>query len=112
MIITRGDTHSYKFQRLDGEGQPIEEQAPKIYFTVKESNDEEEVVLQKTIDNMEFDDEFFYHFTIWPEDTDNLYYGAYKYDIQVKYPEVNYKKTISKGNFIIEDESTWKANEV
>ena len=100
------------FQRKNKEGQPIEDKAPKIYFTVKESNEEEEVVLQKTIDDMEFDENFIYHFTIWPEDTDNLYYGTYKYDIQVKYPEVNYKKTISKGNFIIEDESTWKANEV
>lgn len=112
MVITRGDTIPCMFQRKNKEGQPIEDKAPKIYFTVKESNEEEEVVLQKTIDDMEFDENFIYHFTIWPEDTDNLYYGTYKYDIQVKYPEVNYKKTISKGNFIIEDESTWKANEV
>lgn len=112
MIITRGDTHSYKFQRLDGEKQPIEEQAPSIYFTVKDSNNEKEIIFQKTIEDMTFDENYFYHFTIWPEDTNDMYYGSYDYDIEVKYTDGNYVRTIAKGKFIVEEETTWKANEV
>ena len=112
MIITRGDTHSYKFQRLDGEGQPIEERAPSVYFTVKDSNNEEEIIFQKTIEDMRYDEEFFYHFTIYPEDTNDMYYGSYDYDIEVKYTDGNYVRTIAKGKFIVEEETTWKANEV
>ena len=110
MNITRGDTKSFKFQRKS-DGQPITTIADKIYFTVKETNYTNDMIFQKTIDDMTFDEEYYYHFTILPEDTNDLEYGDYKYDIEVKIGDT-YVKTISKGIFKIEDETTHATNEV
>lgn len=109
MLITRGDIKKIKFQRRK-EGQPILEKADKIYFTVKETHYKKEVVIQKTIDDMEFDEQGYYHLIITPEDTNELKYGEYVFDIEVIVEE--YKKTLIKGTFKIEEEVTFAENEV
>lgn len=106
--ITRGDTKQFKFQRKSN-GQVITTEADEIFFTVKRNNNVENFVFQKTIDDMDFDEEYFYHFTINPEDTNNLPYGTYAYDIEVKID--NYVKTIALGNFEITKEVTFYTNE-
>lgn len=111
MKITRGDTYRFKFQRKDGSGEAILSKANKLYFTVKEDYESEDALIQKTIDDMDFDDETgYYSFTLEPNDTDNLKYGDYVYDIEVK--QNDYTKTIIKGNFIIREEVTFAGNEV
>lgn len=110
MNITRGDTKSFKFQRKS-EGQPITAEADNIYFTVKYSNSVEDALIQKTISDMTFDENYFYHFTILPSDTNGLEYGNYSYDIEVKVGDT-YVKTIAKGTFTIEEETTFAENEV
>lgn len=110
MKIIRGDTKSYKFQRKDAEGHAITQKADKIYFTVKKNNQVLEPIFQKTIDDMTFDNDGTYHFTIEPEDTNNLEYGNYYYDIERIY-EGN-KKTISRGQFKVDYEITFAGNEV
>ena len=111
MEIRRGDTKSFRFQRKSN-GQPITEIAEKIYFTVKKSSSRQEVLFQKTIDDMDFDENYFYHFTIYPEDTNNLKYDDnYKYDIEVKIGD-NYVKTIALGQFELKEEVTFARNEV
>lgn len=110
MKITRGDTAQFKFQRLDSEGNPITTQPQKLYFTVKRNYIDKEVMLQKTIGDMTFDEEFYYHFTIEPSDTDNLMYTDYVYDIEVV--QQDYKQTISKGTFTVSEEVTHADNEV
>jgi len=109
MEITRGDTHSYYFQRKR-DGEPITTEAENIYFTVKNNNYNEEVVFQKTIDDMDFDENYYYHFTINPEDTNGLDYGDYVYDIEVKID--TYTRTIAKGILSITKEATFPKNEV
>ena len=109
MEITRGDSKGLYFQRKR-DGQPILQEAENIYFTVKVNNNTEEAVFQKTIADMTFDEDGYYHFTINPEDTNGLNYGDYVYDIEVKIAD--YTKTISQGTLSITKETTFPANEV
>lgn len=108
--MTRGDTARWKFQRLDANGNPIKAIADYCWFTVKTNDMKKETILQKTIDNMEFGEDYFYRFTIEPEDTNNLQYGDYVYDLEVI--QEDYKQTISKGIFTLEYEVTFVNNEV
>lgn len=111
LSMTRGDTAKFKFQRKDSEGNVIETKADKCWFSVKTNDTQQNVVIQKTIEDMDFSEEdFFYRLTIEPNDTNNLQYGDYVYDVEVI--QDNYKKTISKGQFIIEYEVTFINNEV
>ena len=108
--LIRNDSLTLTFKRIDGSGEVITEEADKIFFTVKQNNITNTVVFQKTKDDMEFVDGT-YTFTILPEDTVNLPYGTYKYDLEVVNGE-DYKKTISIGDFNILDEVTFASNEV
>lgn len=109
--ITRGDTKVLKFQRKNKDG-IIETEAKELYFTVKENSNKQNYLFQKTLDNgITFNTEdFYYRITINPSDTDNLYYGTYQYDIEVK--EDDYVKTIDLGEFVITEEVTFVGNEV
>lgn len=111
MKFTRGDTHCFRFQRKRNK-QPIVDQAENIYFTVKEYNsDDAPVLIQKTIEDIEFDSNYYYHVSILPKDTNELEYKTYYYDIEVKIGE-DYVKTIKKGQLILTDESTTAKDEV
>ena len=108
--VTRGDTAKFHFHREDAEGETITFKADKIFFSVKNKPEQSEVVFQKTIDDMEFDEEYEYHFTIEPEDTDPLnFHDKYYYDLEVIDDGV--KTTISYGRFILDPEVTHAGNE-
>lgn len=107
----RGDTRRYFFQRLDKDGEPITILPDKIYFTVKKSYTDKNPVFQKTIEDFEIEPETgMYHFTVEPDDTNELKYATYVYDIEVITDDV--KTTIAKGGFTIEPEVTFAENEV
>lgn len=108
MKMRRGDTARFSFKRRDKNDNVITVKADKLYFTVKPNYYINNFVLQKTIDDMTFD-EGKYTFTIEPNDTELLEYGDYVYDIEVITND--YKKTISIGDFIINEEVTFKVNE-
>ena len=110
MEIVRGDTKALKFQRKMN-GEPILDRVDKAYFTVKKNTSEDDPIFQKTINDMTFDSEGFYHFIVEPEDTNNLTYGDYVYDVEVMIGST-YKKTISRGTLSIVDEVTFPINEV
>lgn len=107
--MTRGDTCPLKFQRLDARGNVITEIADKMYFTVKRNFNTKPFVLQKTLDDMTFDSEGYYHFIINPEDTEKLMYGDYAADVEVLVG--SYKYTVSKFILRLTDEATWYLNE-
>lgn len=107
--LIRGDTAKFKFQRLDANGDAIMTIADELYFTVKENTKTKGFILQKTLDDMDFDGEGFYHFTIEPEDTNNLQYWNYAYDVEVIQNDV--KTTVSIGKFVLLPEVTWAQNE-
>ena len=108
--ITRGDTSKFKFRRLDSDGEPIMVVAEQIYFSVKRGYSSTDTVIQKTIEDMTFDVDGYYHFTIDSTDTDGLSFGEYVFDIEVVIEQ--YKQTISKGPFILDKEVTCVNNEV
>jgi hypothetical protein len=118
MKIIRGDTKRYKFQRVDADGNVITERPAGLFFTVKESWGTQEPTFQKTIDDMEFDDDpesdtyGYWCFTIRPEDTNDLPYETYVCDIEVvrDFDKLE-KTTIMKDQFKILGESTWATNE-
>lgn len=107
--MTRGDTTGWKFQRLDADGQVITIIADELYFTVKGSFQDTNFKFQKTLNDMTFDEDGTYHFVINPEDTNDLNFGNYVYDLEVIQSSV--KTTISKGKFVLDTESTWAINE-
>ena len=108
MNLRRGDTGKFKFQRLDAEGEPITTIADEVYFTVKKNTKTQDYIIQKTLDDMAFDNDGTYHFTIEPKDTENLKYFDYVYDIEVT--QGGDVSTIAFGKFVLQDEVTFAAN--
>ena len=111
MEIIRGDTKFFKFQRHYCDGETITDLPSKLFFTIKYDSNMEEYLIQKTIgDGIRFNSiDNYYYITLLPEDTDNLPYGNYYYDIEVITD--NYKQTIARGNFDLTDEYTFARNE-
>lgn len=109
--IIRGDTKYYKFQRINKTDESVITTKPDVmYFTVKFADNVEDYLIQKTLENgIIFDDETnYYYFTINPEDTNNLPYGGYVYDIEItEGPKVT---TIAIGDIILTEEVTFSSN--
>ncbi|WP_298061733.1 hypothetical protein [uncultured Rikenella sp.] len=113
MEITRGDTKYFKFQRKRKHDSEVIEDLPnKLYFTIKYSNTDENILIQKTLKNgIKYNtNDKYYYITINPEDTNNLPYGKYYYDIEV-IKDNNYKQTIAIGEINITSEVTFYGNE-
>lgn len=104
--LTRGDTQGFKFQRQTVNNEVINIKADEVTFTVKSNYYTTKVLLQKKLskDEITFDDDSFYHFKINHDDTKNMPYGEYAFDIEVRYNED--VKTLLKGEFIIKEEVT------
>ena len=110
MQIIRGDNDVFKFKRTDMDGNVITQRPDKMYLTVKENIYQEKALIQKTLENgIRFEGDTYYVDFV-PEDTDELSFGTYVYDIEVITEGI--KKTIEKGEFIIDGEVTHKENEV
>lgn len=108
LSIRRGDTKFYKFKRRNKNNEAILEKADRIYFTVKDVT--KQIIFQKTIDDMSFDEEGVYHFIIEPEDTDGADFGDYDYDLEVIANGI--KRTLALGTFKIDKEVTYAQDEV
>lgn len=106
----RGDTRGYRFQRtLEDETTVIMESPDKMFVTFKKSYNDKSFVFQKTLDELYMDEEGWWHFTITPEDTNNLPYGKYYGDIErIIADDV---KTIARGTLTLLEEATWASNE-
>lgn len=110
--VTRGDTHTFKFQRRNSAGEPVTDTPANIWFTVKASANSSIVLIQKRLSNGSIiHDGEYYHFTLLPADTDMLEIGqAYHFDIEVK--TAAGIRTIAKGILTITEEVTHAADEV
>lgn len=110
ITFTRGDTAKFHFHRVDADGEIITTKADRLYFSVKHKPQDYNVVFQKTIDDMEFDEDFEYHFTIEPTDTNLMKFPCtYYYDLEVI--DGGVKTTIAYGQFILQPEVTHYNNE-
>lgn len=81
--FTRGDTFSFGVEIVDL-GQELE----SAYFTVKNNFDDEETLLQKSLNNgIELDhiegNNYYYKVRIAPADTENLEPKKYYYDFEI-----------------------------
>jgi hypothetical protein len=106
----RGDTCPISFTLTDSEGSPLDLSTSEIYFTMKKSYSTQDYILQKkkstygiTVDGNKC------ALILSHNDTAQLSYGNYVYDIQVK--SGDYVKTLVLGTITLTNESTWKANE-
>lgn len=108
MEFTRGDTYRFRFQRKDVNGNVITQKSQKMWFTVKRNYRTTEKVLQKTLekDEIKFDSDYYYHILIQHEDTKDLNYARYVYDIQVENDGV--VKTIALGDLRLTNEVTFE----
>ena len=110
MRIIRGDSKTFTFQRKDKDKNVITEKPDKMYLTIKQNEYEKQALIQKTFDNgIRFENDTYY-VEFKPEDTDNLNFGEYVYDIETINSDI--VKTIKKDTFVIESEVTHKENEV
>lgn len=112
--FTRGDTTLLKkFRIKDKNGEVLNLTSnEQLYFTLKTDANSKNVILQKTIGNgIEFKDGY-YHIIMETNDTNELPYADYQYDIELKsiYPK-EIVKTIINGTITLTDEITWKGDE-
>lgn len=111
MQITRGDYDIIPFVRKDSNGNIITDIPEKVYFTVKKDANDKDALLQKRLnDGITIDDDFNYNIEFKPDDTNNLQFGTYVYDICIK--NGDRPSTIHKGYFEVTYEVTHKDNEV
>ncbi len=108
--FTRGDTQIIKFELKDAKGNEIElTQDDILYFTVKQNPHSSKVLIQKKYPNeIEFSDGYF-SFVLSSQDTADLAYGTYQYDIELKSGE--YVQTLGLGTITLTEEITHRRDE-
>lgn len=111
IAMIRGDIDYERFLILDDTGNPTDVDFDDVHFTVKKRTTNAPVLFQKkyssnTIEKLGPGD---YQVKINPEDTNNLPFGNYVFDIQLSYQNI-IKKTFV-GTFVIMDEVTYLENE-
>ena len=111
--LIRGDTKSVGFEITDEEGKPLElTEGDEIYFTLKNNYNTKDYVLQKkyTDFTLRYDIETSEAtITLEHDDTCDLAYGTYVYDVKVKIAD--YWETVFLGEITLNEHSTWKNNE-
>lgn len=108
--FTRGDTQFLRFQLKDGEGNIIGlTESDNLYFTVKQNQNSQEILIQKKYPESINYAEGYFNFTLNSEDTSNLPYGTYQYDIELKSGE--YVKTLGFGSITLTEEITHRRDE-
>lgn len=103
--FVRGDTQPLKFKIIKKDGtQPLMEEIQTLIMTCRKTNNlNSKILFQKTKDDFNINNEYF-HIVINPEDTQELDYGLYNFDIECTLTN-GYKKTL-KATFEITEEDT------
>ena len=110
ITFPRGDLYAFPFS-IEIDGETMTDTVDEIWFTVKKKYTDPEALISKrlTAGTITSDGKGMYVVTIRPEDTEELCFGSYVFDIQVqKLPRI--KKTIT-GTLELTPEVTWKGNE-
>ena len=105
IYMTRGDTESLTIYCTDESGNIIDfVQVDTVYFTVKHSIYSDENLIQKKITTFSEGKAII---EIEPEDTKNMAYGNYRYDIQLTTFDDNVITLIRPSLFTVEGEITY-----
>ena len=84
--IVRGDNRTFKFQRKTAEGVVLTDTPNEMYITFKANNLQKEYYIQKVYTNEEItynSSTHYWSFELTPEDTNELAYGDYMFDIEI-----------------------------
>lgn len=108
LSMIRGDTESITISITDENGLPIklETDSDTVYLTIKLNTTVEEKVLQKIITNFDIDGFAVIEFS--HDDTKDLVYRSYKYDIQWVDTNGKVRTIIAPSLFVIEPEITFE----
>lgn len=109
--LNRGTTFRLKAQRKDCEGNPILSEPEELYFIVKKRWTDKTALITKTLEDMTFDEDGYFHFTIYPEDTENIPYGKYVWDLTPVDEDNLYREKPAHGYLIIGNSAGWVINE-
>lgn len=109
--INRGTSISLKVQRLDIDGEPILKTAQEVYFIVKKRWTDKTALITKDLSDMNFDNQGYYHFTIFPNETENLPYGQYVWDLTAIDADDTYRAKPAHGCLTIGNSAGWIINE-
>lgn len=109
----RGDTKVFKFKLTDKNRENLTlSSTDQIYMTVKKDINSNTVIFQKRIGNgIELKEDGYYYVTINPDDTNELPYGQYGYDLEIK-TGTGIVKTLVVGSITLTEEYTFKGDEV
>lgn len=108
----RGDTQVIKFPLMDKNENRVKlTENDNLYFTVKQNSNSEDVLIQKRYpESINYDDTSgYYFFTIESEDTSEMPYGTYSYDIELK--SGTFVKTLGSGSITLTEEVTFRGDE-
>lgn len=111
--FTRGDTQLLKkFRLTDKNGNILNlTELDQLYFTLKKDAYSEGFIFQKKKNGgIILKEDGYYHITIESDDTNDLDYGNYDYDIELK-STLYGVKTLIKGTITLTEEITWKGDE-
>lgn len=103
----RGDSCPLKFQITDSKDEPVlKDDISSLTLTCRKFNFKlSPVIFQKSIDDFTYnEDDGYYYFSFEPEDTRELRYGEYNFDIQAVFSD-GYVKTL-KSSFGLTAEDT------
>ena len=101
----RGDSCPLKFQIQDVEGNTVlKENLISLYLTCRKTNSKySEKIFQKDINDFNYENDY-YFINIEPEDTRELPYDTYNFDIQATFNDGEVQTL--KSEFTITDEDT------
>lgn len=100
IVLTRGDSAVLKLTVVDGEGQPYEiADNDTVIFTIKKHTTDKEAVLKKTLTDGQI--------IINPQDTENLEYGQYVYDVELTQGSGFVATVIPPTRFVVAEEVSW-----
>lgn len=113
ITIIQGDVSPvFKFQRKYNDGNIISTLPKKMWITFKKNSMCDECLFQKTLENGIVFEDNFYKFQLLSEDTNNLSYGIYEFDVAI-INEIGEKKTLlNDGTLEVVKHYTKKCNEV
>lgn len=109
--FVRGDTQPLKFQIKDNNGNILKmDSNDELIFTIKKNYNTKQKIIQKRLsDGSIHYDSGYYFITLLHEDTADLKYGTYVYDIQLMSGEV--VATLILGTITLTEEVTHIENE-
>lgn len=111
--FTRGDTKRIPYNLYDVNGNELvlNPDIDEMYFTVKTNYNTEDYLIQKTLAGGGITRESdMYVIKVDSVDTDDLAYGTYYCDIEIKTPVIG-TKTMEIGTFKLTYEATFASNE-